>query len=230
MILKYLVNRVSIAALVMILCVAGSSAAAASSKPRPVVLSTNPLNGAVDVDVQTSITVNFSLPMKCGSINKHTFRLKPVGFGDIAAGSITCCGSSATFTPTRGLAVSTRYKMYFVGAVKAANGKTLKDGFSSDFTTVRTPDLRPPRRQPQPPLRLRRPPRPRLRPQPPLTPTRPPRLLRPQLQRLQARPPPTLRPRRRPQLRPIRRRQATATRDRDCDHIRATATANCDRY
>ena len=120
-----MVNRVSIAALAIILCMAGSSAAAASKKPRPVVLSTNPINGAVDVNVQTSITVNFSLPMKCGSIDKHTFRVKPFGFPDIAASNITCGGSSATFTPTRGLAVSRRYRIYFVGTVKAANGEKL---------------------------------------------------------------------------------------------------------
>ena len=70
-------------------------------KPRPVVVSTNPIDGAVDVDVQTSITVNFSVLMSCGSIDKHTFRVKPVGWHPIGASSVTCSGSSATFTPSR---------------------------------------------------------------------------------------------------------------------------------
>ena len=96
----------------------------------------------MNVDVNTSVTVNFSMPMKCGSINKHTFRLKPVGYADIAASSVTCSGSTAVFTPTRGLAVSTRYRIRFVGNVKAGNGKTLKDGFTSNFTT--SPNTRPP--------------------------------------------------------------------------------------
>src|ERR1700722_9369034 len=142
MVLKYLVNRVSIMALAMILCAVGSSAAGASKKPRPVVVSTNPFDGAVEVDVRTSVSVNFSLPMKCETINKHTFRLRPVGSKDIAASSVTCSGSSASFTPSQALAVKTRYKVRFIGRVKAANGEKLKDGFRSAFTT--SPNSRPP--------------------------------------------------------------------------------------
>jgi Ice-binding-like/Bacterial Ig-like domain len=111
-------------------------------KPRPMVVSTNPFDGAVDVDLLTSITVNFSMPMSCGSVNKHTFRVKPIGWHPIGASSITCSGSTATFTPSRGLAVSTRYRIQFVGTIKAANGTTLKEGFHSDFTTA--PNSRPP--------------------------------------------------------------------------------------
>src|SRR5260370_18986619 len=142
MVLKNIVNRVSIMALAIVLCAAGSSAAAGSKKPRPVVVSTNPIDGAVDVDVQTKITVNLSVAMKCGSINEKTFSVRPAGSRDIPARSVTCSGSSAIFTPAKDLAVSTTYKVRFVGTVKAADGQKLKDGFSSDFTT--SPNSRPP--------------------------------------------------------------------------------------
>ena len=142
MVLKYIVNRISLMALAMVLCVVGTSAAGASKKPRPVVVSTNPSDGAVDVDVQTNITVNFSLPMNCGTINKSTFRLKRVGFWDVLPRSVTCSGSAATLTPSQDLAVSTRYKVRLIGNVKAANGTKLKDGFISGFTTG--PNSQPP--------------------------------------------------------------------------------------
>ncbi len=142
MVLKYIVNRVSIMALAMILCAVGSSAAGRSDKPRPVVVSTNPSDGAVDVAVQTSITVNFSVPMDCRSINKSTFRLKRVGFWDVLPRTVTCSGSIASLIPAQDLLVSTRYKLRIIGTVKAANGTKLKDGFISGFTTG--PNSRPP--------------------------------------------------------------------------------------
>src|SRR5580658_207164 len=185
MILRHSVKIATIAALVMVLS-AGASPAAASGKPRPSVLSTNPLDGAIDVPVETSITVNFSLPMDCKSINKNTFWLKTVMGGHIVPGSITCGGNSATFAPSIALKINSRYRLNITGAVKAFNGKTLRDAFESYFTTgsssptptatatstaTRLPAqprqiLRPQRqRQPRPPLplRLRRRPRPQLR-------------------------------------------------------------------
>src|ERR1700722_3985549 len=134
MVLKNIINRVSIMALAMILFAVGSSAAGGSKKPRPVVVSTRPIDGAADVDVRTSITVTFSIPMNCGTINKRTFRLKRVGFSNVLPRSVTCSGSSATLTPTQDLAVNTTYKVRLIGNVKADNGTKLKDGFISGFT------------------------------------------------------------------------------------------------
>jgi len=93
----------------MIVCAAGS-AAASSKKARPVVLSTEPIGEAVGVPVETTVIVNFSLPMKCRSINRRTFQLDAVGRVHIAARSVTCNGDSATFTPSGALAINTRYR------------------------------------------------------------------------------------------------------------------------
>ena len=192
--------------MVILLCAGVLPAQAASKKPRPVVVSTNPIDGAADIDVQTSITVNFSLPMSCRSINKHTFRLKPIGWSNIAASSITCTGSIAVFTPSRALAVNTKYRIQLVGTVKAANGAALKEGFHSDFTTA--PNSRPPRhRDPNRNCHSRQIRQQRRRPQRRLPPTlrlpRPPRLRLARRRRLQ------LQPRPRPRLiqRQLRRRQ-----------------------
>ena len=203
--LQSTLSRLVAASMVILLCAGVLPAEAASKKPRPVVVSTNPIDGAADIDVQTSITVNFSLPMSCRSINKHTFRLKPIGWSNIAASSITCTGSIAVFTPSRALAVNTKYRIQLVGTVKAANGAALKGGFHSDFTTAPTPGLRPPRPQPQLPLRQIR--QQRRRPQRRLPPTL--RLPRPAQLRLTHRRRLQLQPRPRPRLiqRQLRRRQ-----------------------
>jgi Ice-binding-like/Bacterial Ig-like domain len=141
MILKYIVGRISIAALVVIVGMAGS--AAASSKPRPIVTSTNPADDAVNVPVNTSITVNFSEPMDCNTISISHFRLKDVRHGRIAAERISCGGTSATLTPLSDLAVNTRYEVVLHGTIKAANGTPLWDnGWGWDFTTA--PSAEPP--------------------------------------------------------------------------------------
>ncbi|MFZ0679771.1 Ig-like domain-containing protein [Candidatus Binatus sp.] len=141
MILKYIVSRISIAALVVIVGMAGS--AAASDKTKSIVVSTSPTDDAVDVPVNTTVTVNFSLPMDCSTINRNNFRLKDVRHGRLAAESISCSGTSATLTPLSDLAVSTRYEVVLHGKIRAANGTLLWDnGWGYDFTTA--PNTEPP--------------------------------------------------------------------------------------
>jgi Ice-binding-like/Bacterial Ig-like domain len=133
MIFKYIVSQISVAALVVIVAMAGS--AAANDNPRPIVTSTSPANGALDVPVNTTVTVNFSMPMKCNSINPNTFKLDAFKLIRIAAGRVTCNGNSATFTPLGALAINTLYKLKFVGSVKGFNDRTVKTDFESFFTT-----------------------------------------------------------------------------------------------
>jgi hypothetical protein len=142
MMLKCIVSRISIAALVVIVVMAGS-AAAASKGPRPMVISSNPADDAIDVPVNASVTVNFSLPMNCNSINKNTFRLKVVKHGKIPAVSVTCSGASATLTPLSDLSINTRYQIVFHDRIAATSGATLwNNGNSFRFTTG--PGTRPP--------------------------------------------------------------------------------------
>ncbi len=133
MMFKCIVSQISVAALVVIVAMAGS--AAANDNPRPIVTSTSPVNGAQDVSVNARVTVNFSMPMKCNSLNPNTFKLHAYKLIHIAAGSVTCSGNSATFTPLGALAINTLYKLKFVGSVKGFNGRALKTDFESFFTT-----------------------------------------------------------------------------------------------
>ena len=73
MIFKYIVSKISVAALVLVVGMAGVAAAAG---PRSTVISTYPTDDAINVPVSTSVTVNFSLPMDCKTLRKQTFRLK----------------------------------------------------------------------------------------------------------------------------------------------------------
>ncbi len=160
MILKYIVSRISIAAFVVVVGMAGTAAAA-----RPIVTSTSPTDDAINVPVNTTVTVNFSEPMNCNTINRNNFRLKDVRHGRLAAETITCSGTSATLTPVSDLAVSTRYEVVLHGKIRSANGKLLWDnGWGYDFTTApnsEPPATATPTATATPPLLLRRQPQPR---------------------------------------------------------------------
>jgi hypothetical protein len=140
-IIKNIVSRIPLAALLVILGMVGT--AAASGKPKSIVISTYPTDDAIDVPVNTSVTINFSLPMDCKTINRNNFRLKDVRHGRLAAESVTCSGTSATLTPLSDLAVNTRYEVVLHGKIRAVNGTLLWDnGWGYDFTTA--PSAEPP--------------------------------------------------------------------------------------
>ncbi len=134
-ILNRTINQVSVAVLMMIVCAGSLPAAASSRQLRPVVVSTNPNDGAMNVPVDTAVTVNFSEPMKCLSLNRHTFRLKAVNSTHIKARNVTCSSTSASLIPLKALAINTQYTIRFVGTIKARDGRTLNDKFTSRFTT-----------------------------------------------------------------------------------------------
>ena len=77
MILKYIVSRFSIAAFVVIVGMVGMvGSAAAANRPKPIVISTDPIDDAVDVPINNTVTVNFSLPISCKSVNRTTVEIK----------------------------------------------------------------------------------------------------------------------------------------------------------
>src|ERR1700735_114507 len=140
-IVKYIVTRFALAAFVVVLGLAGS--AAASNRPKPTVISTDPADDATNVPVNTTVTVVFSLPIDCHSINRKTFEIKASRRKPLAAERITCSGSTAIFTPRNDLAINTRYEVVFHGRITALNGRNLwANGFGYDFTTG--PNTEPP--------------------------------------------------------------------------------------
>src|ERR1700691_3249780 len=138
MVLKYTIHRISVAALVMIACIAGSAAVASAWTIRPKVAGVTPLGGATCMALDSTIVVTFNEPMKCQTLNTKTFKLLAPHKVPVA-GAVTCSNGTsiftATFTPSENLATHTTYTAKLTDKVKALNHKILENGFTGTFTT-----------------------------------------------------------------------------------------------
>jgi len=137
MMLKHMVSGISVAAFLVIVAIAGPAAAA--NNPRPKVISSSPLDNAMNVSVDTAVTVFFSIPIDCKNINRDTFRLDALKRVRIVPSSITCAGTSATLTPQGPLANETRYRIKFIGTIRAMDGRTMKPASPRISPPVREP-------------------------------------------------------------------------------------------
>jgi sugar lactone lactonase YvrE len=107
--------------------------AAGTSSP-PTVVSTSPVNGATGVPVSAVSTVTFSQTMDCTTLVASTFG---ESFGGVSiAGSVTCTGASATFTPLDALEPNATYTAAVHAGVKDTNGNALAATYSWSFTTA----------------------------------------------------------------------------------------------
>lgn len=106
-----------------------SNTAPADTTP-PGVSSFAPVYGATGVLLSSQITVTFSEPMKASTINNTTFTLS-----NGATGTVTYSGSTATFTPSTYLALSTSYTAFTTTGVQDAAGNSMAHYFSWTFTT-----------------------------------------------------------------------------------------------
>src|SRR6266581_6172917 len=102
----------------------------------PTVVSIIPANGATNVAVSTTVSVNFSQPLDCTSVTAASFTLTSAG---AVAGSISCSGSSVTFTPASTLSFNTTYTVTVGTAVRDAAGNALASAFTSTYTSVLPP-------------------------------------------------------------------------------------------
>ena len=116
--------------------------------PIPIVTSTNPLNGAVNVARNQKITATFSQPMSSATITAAgTFTLAVAGVGGAAVpGTVTyvAATNTATFAPTATLLASTQYTATINTAAQSAAGNSLASNFVWSFTTGVTSDITPP--------------------------------------------------------------------------------------
>jgi len=103
----------------------------------PTVVSTLPVADAIDVGVDTAVSVIFSEAMDSSTITTSSFTLDSVS-GSVAydSGSYT-----ATFTPDANLAGSTTYTATLSTAITDAAGNPLAAAYSWSFTTA---DITPP--------------------------------------------------------------------------------------
>ncbi|MCP4110292.1 MAG: hypothetical protein GY749_33015 [Desulfobacteraceae bacterium] len=109
------------------------SAAAAYTE----VISLNPGDKAVGVNVSTDITVTFSGSMNPSTINGNTFF---VTTGTLfnwksIAGTVTYSGSTAKFSPTSSLEYETIYNVTVTTGVIDTDGNALKSDYMWSFTT-----------------------------------------------------------------------------------------------
>jgi len=81
------------------------------------------------------VTATFSEAMLASTINTTTFTLTGPG-GTAVAGAVTYAASTATFTPTNPLAVSTTYTATITTGAEDLNGDALANNYVWTFTTA----------------------------------------------------------------------------------------------
>jgi hypothetical protein len=99
----------------------------------PIVILTNPIDGASGVPLNQIITATFNEDMNPATINQSSFIIT-VG-GVPVPGTVTHSGAVATFTPTSRLAVNTLYTGRITTSVKDLAGNALQADYVWTFTT-----------------------------------------------------------------------------------------------
>lgn len=105
---------------------------------RPTVESTNPVDGAINVAVNSTITATFSVAMDPATINTTNFTLTQGS--EAVAGIVSYSGATATFTPTNLLTESTLFTATITTGVKNTNGDALLTDEIFRFTSGLIPD------------------------------------------------------------------------------------------
>lgn len=105
----------------------------------PLVISTNPANGASIVAVNSIITVTFNEEIDSSTITTGTFLISD-GDRNIK-GTISYNDRTATFKPSGNLSYSTSYTAKITSGVKDLAGNALASDFTWSFTTDSEPDI-----------------------------------------------------------------------------------------
>ena len=103
----------------------------------PTVTTTDPLNNAVNVALNQTVTADFSTIMDAVSINATTFTLKQ-GATTIP-GTVSYVGKTASFKPTNALVLGTVYTAAITNGAKSAAGTPLAADYVWNFTTMILP-------------------------------------------------------------------------------------------
>jgi len=91
-------------------CNGGGGGGGAPDNTAPTVLSTSPTDMADNVTIITAVSVTFSEEMDSSTVNDTNFTMADGG-GPVA-GTVSYSGTTATFTPTNPLDLSTTYTGY----------------------------------------------------------------------------------------------------------------------
>jgi hypothetical protein len=103
----------------------------------PTVTATDPINNAIGVALNQTVTADFSTIMDAATINTGTFTLKQ---GTVTiAGTISYTGTTASFNPTNSLVVGTVYTATITNGAKNVVGTPLANDYVWQFTTILAP-------------------------------------------------------------------------------------------
>jgi len=110
---------------------------------QPAVIATNPANGATGVSLNQVIGVTFNKAINCATINSPATSFTVTGPGSAAvAGTVSCTGTGATFTPSTPLTANTLYTATITTSVLDPQGQPLTANASWSFRTA--PAVTPP--------------------------------------------------------------------------------------
>jgi hypothetical protein len=108
--------------------------------PPPVVIATVPVNAATGVPVAQVIGATFNESMKCATLASPATVFSITGPGATAvAGTVSCAGNVATFTPTINLAVNTLYTATITTGAQDLAGTPMPGNYVWSFLTVPAP-------------------------------------------------------------------------------------------
>lgn len=105
----------------------------------PTVTATDPVNNAIDVALNQTVTANFSTIMDAGTINTTTFTLKQGA--TVIPGTVSYSGTTASFNPTNSLVIGTIYTATITNGAKNVVGTPLANDYVWNFTTILAPPV-----------------------------------------------------------------------------------------
>jgi hypothetical protein len=103
----------------------------------PTVIATDPINNAIDVALNQTVTADFSTIMDAATINTTTFTLKQ-GTTTIP-GTVSYSGTTASFNPTNSLVIGAIYTATITNGAKNVAGTSLVSDYVWNFTTILVP-------------------------------------------------------------------------------------------
>ncbi len=109
----------------------------------PQIILTNPLNGTVDVPLNTKITVMFSEPIDKTTLNSETFKIVNISGSATISGEIIYNENTATFIPQNNMSYNTQYTATLTTEIKDLSGNSLLESYSWSFTTGLNIDIVP---------------------------------------------------------------------------------------
>jgi len=104
----------------------------------PSVTSTVPANGAVDVNPDSSVTINWNEAVDCATVTTSTVTISPAVSWTLSS----CSGSQAVFSPS-GQATSTSYTVTVGTGVKDSLGNAMASAYNFSYTTSACVDSTP---------------------------------------------------------------------------------------